>query len=148
MYLNFRGSLRVLGSSGDVLPWRALVGTERFFLRLNLQFRLLPKRVSFLLLLALYRAGIRRHSGASLGLLDSVGERVQDVDEDQVVVELLNVVGVGVELEGRGDGARGGRLHGVQVASAQLSPDFFCLQLGILLSSWWPAPWRAGGISP
>ena len=41
-----------------------------------------------------------------------------------------------VELEGRGDGARGGRLHGVQVASAQLCPNFFCLQLGILLSSW------------
>ena len=116
--------------------WRAKVGTERFFLRLNLQFRLLPKLVSFLLLLALYRAGIRRHSGASLGLLDSVGERVQDVDEDQVVVELLGVVGVGVELEGRGDGARGGRLHGVQVASAQVCSHLFLLQLGSMSSGY------------
>ena len=49
-------------------------------------------------------------------------------------MELLGPVdGVVVELEGRGDGARGGRLHGVKVASAQLCPDFADLLLGIIV---------------
>ena len=82
----------------------------------------------------MYRAGIRRHRPARVGCLDFCGERIQGVDVDQVVVELLGPVdGVVVELEGRGDGARGGRLHGVKVASAQLCPNFADLLLGIIV---------------
>ena len=48
------------------------------------------------------------------------GERIQDVDEVQLVVELLVGGGVGLEQGGRGDSGPGGRLRGTQVASAQV----------------------------